>query len=329
MVLLVLGTVAQPWLGLYRAQSELFSSWIIWAGFVPLPGGMVILGLITLSLLFKFLFYSTWRLKKSGIILAHLGVLVLLIGGLFTQMSAREGFMILPEGARSGYVYDYNRRDLFIFKNNALIETVAFKDLKGTLKTAAPFDIAITQTCANCVMEAQTDEDAALQGMARNMRLVKTQQEKEPEQNFSGVSLSIEDKKYILFETMPEPIVIERGDDVYKLIYGKEQRALPFQITLKNFVRKPYPNSSKARDYYSDIMIHDGASWPARIGMNAPLRYKGYTFFQSSFAQTDDLNASVIAVVQNTSYTFPYIGTMMLALGLLLHCAFIIMDKRT
>lgn len=328
MVLLIIGTLAQPWLGLYRAQSALFSSWVIWAGPIPLPGGMVLLGLITLSLLFKFLFYSTWRWSKTGIILSHLGVLVLLIGGLFTQITAKEGFMMLPEGQSSGYVYDYTVRSLFIFKNETLHEDINFKDLSGSLDLDLPFKINILNTCANCLIEAQTDDDPALEGMAKNMRLVAKPQEKEPERNFSGLSAAINGKRYVLFENMPAPIEItdDNGDN-YKLIFGKQQRALPFTITLKNFAKKTYPNSPKAQNYYSDIIINDGTRWPVRVEMNKPLRYKGYTFFQSSFSQTDDVNASVLAVVENRTYPFPYIGTALLALGLLIHCGFMMRER--
>lgn len=327
MVLLVIGTLAQPWLGLYRAQTELFSSWILWAGPVPIPGGMVLLALITLSLLFKFLFYSTWRWHKSGIILAHLGVLVLLIGGFVTQLTAREGFMILQEGGQSGYVYDYTARDLFVFKNDALYKTIDFETVHQGDTLALPFSFAVLNTCSNCAMTGRTDNNSALEGMAKNMQLSQKPQEKEPERNLSGLTAEIENAIYILFEGMPNPIVFPYHNAEYKIIFGKRQTALPFTLTLKNFAAKLYPNSAKARDYYSDVDIHDGTVWPARIGMNNPLRYKGYTFFQSSFNQSDDINASVLAVVQNASYPFAYLGTVLLAIGLLLHSVLILRGR--
>lgn len=68
--------------------------------------------------------------------------------------------------------------------------------------------------------------------------------------------------------------------------------------------------------------------WNALIEMNAPLRYKGYTFFQSSFDQNEQGEATVLTVVENKGRLFPYIGTFVVALGLLLHIFIIFRRKR-
>jgi len=38
-VLVIVGTIAQKYIGLYQSQVRFFSSFILWAGPVPLPGG--------------------------------------------------------------------------------------------------------------------------------------------------------------------------------------------------------------------------------------------------------------------------------------------------
>src|ERR1035437_6129671 len=81
MILLVTGTIAQKDIGLYQAQQRYFSSSILWfVGFLPLPGGDMTMGLIFVNLLAKLL-GDPWTSGKAGIIITHVGVFLLLLGG--------------------------------------------------------------------------------------------------------------------------------------------------------------------------------------------------------------------------------------------------------
>ncbi len=327
MLYLVLGTLAQREIGLYAAHKMFFSGFILWAGPVPLPGFYVFAAILTFSVLLKFLLNSEWTLKKSGINLTHLGVLVLLGGGLVTALTAREGYMMIAEGDASPYVYDYTRRELFIFENDNLLRTVSFENLNAAV-TGLPFNLNPIKQCTNCDIQQRESEEKKFKGMAQFMALSPKPSEKEPEQNISGVTLEITgtqkgDGTYIAFEGMPKPIELTARGRTYKIMFGRQQRLLPFGIKLLDFTKENYPGLDKARAYSSDIVILDGdLSWPARIEMNAPLRYKGYTFYQSSFDEGPQGEATVLSVVENKGRIFPYIGTALVAAGLLLHLFF-------
>ena len=53
------------------------------------------------------------------------------------------------------------------------------------------------------------------------------------------------------------------------------------------------------------------------IYMNHPLRYGYYTFYQASFGQ--DVPSSVLQVVYNKSWYFPYVSSLIIALGMGFH----------
>ncbi len=75
-----------------------------------------------------------------------------------------------------------------------------------------------------------------------------------------------------------------------------------------------------AKSYESHVRIIDGNSaWESVISMNEPLRYKGYSFFQSSFIAAPSGDISVFAVVWNAGRTFPYIAGLTMSIGLILH----------
>lgn len=324
MVLVVLGTVSQKYVGLYVATEKYINSFIWWLGPIPLPGGLLVIGIIFIALFVKFLFFSKWNVKQSGIILTHLGVLLLLLGGLVTALSGREGFMIIPEGQSINAVSDYRERVLVFENQDGVIKKADFETLKnGEEITAGELTIKILNACRNASAQAPSGKYEDLQGLAVNMEIFCIPDEKNIEANFSGLVFAAQntqnsenDGTYIVMEDIPKNPEI--GGITIKLERHKE--VLPFSIQLQDFQKINYPGTNKAREFLSDIVIEDGEiSWPVRISMNEPLRYKGYSFFQSSFDQSREIEVTVLNVVYNKAWIFPYISTLIIFAGLLIH----------
>lgn len=343
-ILLIAGTLAQRWVGLYEAHHTYFASFFVWPKIfgvpVPLPGGYIILGLLTLNLTAKFLFKSEWSTKKSGIILAHLGTLTLLIGGLITSIAAEERYMVLPEGAETPFIYHYTKRNLMVFENEREIARLPYAQIKSWNTSQLPFALNILSSCDNCEIlkrEESADYNAETNygGMAQFMALKPKPSEKEPEANLTGLEFTItgtksENGQYLAFDGMPKSIEFEHNEKQYAIIFGKDQQQLPFSVKLIDFVKDDYEATSMARGYHSDIIINDGdVNWETRIEMNKPLRYKGYTFFQSSFDQSEQGEISIFSVVKNEGWLFPYIGTITLGLGLIIHIIITFKRRRT
>lgn len=317
-ILTIIGTVTQKNIGIYGAVNQYFHSIIAWLGPIPTPGGLTILGLILLSLTINFLLYSQWNWRKAGINLSHFGILILLFGGILTIATKKEGFMIIPEGAEKSYFADYHNRivkigdQVFHFSNfikNEIVETdtISFR---------------ILDKCDNCGARAPSGQYENLQGLAVNMELYAVPSEVNKEANFSGLIFEILKPEssagtYIIMEDIPKNPVINEQE----IKLTRAQTSLPFSIALQDFRKIDYPGTVKAREFESDLIIQDGVSeWPATISMNKPLRYKGYTFYQSSFDQSATGEVTVLSVVQNTGRIFPYLSTFIVLVGLLLHC---------
>ncbi|MCB9963319.1 MAG: cytochrome c biogenesis protein ResB [Rhodospirillales bacterium] len=332
MVLLVVGTVAQRDLGLFRAEQLFFSSWVFWWGPLPLPGGALTLTLIFINLCAKFIFKSTWSWYKSGVILTHFGILLLFIGAIFTATTAEEGYMTIPEGWEKSVIQDYHKKGFYIFKNEQLIASYEISDLvegQHIVLPDTPVSLHIRNVCQNCSF-APTPENqkAGKHGLAEKITLTARPLNPQNEANMAGITFDVkgaeEDENgfYASTEAAPHAIHISVKEDDYRLQVQREERPLPFTIRLIDFQRDFHPGTMMAKAYRSDIEVLDGeAHWPAHISMNHPLRYKGYTFFQSSFAQTPAGEATILAVVKNTGWLFPYIASIVIACGLLLHLA--------
>jgi ABC-type transport system involved in cytochrome c biogenesis permease subunit len=114
----------------------------------------------------------------------------------------------------------------------------------------------------------------------------------------------------------------------------------PYTIGLKDFTHEKYAGTQKAKDFASTIRLvdpHRGEDREVRIWMNNPLRYdstasKSFwgaikslnpfwndseTFFQSSFLQDDE--GTILQVVQNPSWMWPYVSCILITVGMLVH----------
>lgn len=306
MLILVLGTLAQKEEGLYLAQANFFHAFVTWLGPVPLPGGALVILLLTVNLLVKFLMFSQWSWRKSGIILSHLGVLLLLGGGLWTAQTAREGFMVIPENGQSSRMQSYDQAEL------------AYVDATGATRTIPLQDLQAGQT-----LPLQAG-DASVKAVHRNAgsmngEVVALPEALEPDANRSAVILQLGDKILPLVEDMRglecDPIAAQP-----KVCVRRKGHILPFTVQLTDFRQELYPASNIVRAYTSDVLVTDGpVQWPATIGMNKPLRYRGYTLYQSSFDSSQDGDITVLNVVRNTGRLLPYLATAVTGAGLLLH----------
>ena len=339
MIMLVVGTIAQKDIGILTSQQTYFASYVYTLGFVPLPGGITLISLLFINLLAKFLFKSEWSWKRSGTIITHFGILILIFGGMMSYVTSKEGYLMVQEGASSATIEDYHQRVLVVKKGDARVfvtpyETLSTQAPHATVSSPSfPFQITIIKACYNCGITKRPVEDQA--GWTRPgmfMQLVPKEKDPQDEKNMTGIEFSVtgteadQDGKYLTFDKFPKPPHITVTDPKsgakvdYTIAIERATRDLPFSITLEKFTEDFHPGTDMARAFQSKIIVTDGAtSWPALIQMNQPLRYRGYTLYQSSFDMSGDKPFTILTVVENKGRIFPYIATLIIAFGLILH----------
>jgi hypothetical protein len=92
-----------------------------------------------------------------------------------------------------------------------------------------------------------------------------------------------------------------------------------------------YPNSNIPKSYESHVTIKaEGAvDRDVVISMNKPLRFKNYTFFQSSYyIAPDGSEHTVLAVVKNAGRLLPYYSSITIFLGLVIHFLMMLLRRR-
>lgn len=330
MALLIAGTVSQRYIGLYEAEKLFFAAWWVWIGPLPLPGTYPTLGLLAAGLVARLLADRPWRRAQAGILITHIGALLLLMGGMVTALTAEEGYITLAEGETGNSVSDYHQRELAILKNDEVFYAVPHLQLRESMEIrpdGLPFTLTVRVACRHCEPQFRKEAGAEYKGVAAKVALSPAPLQQENENNQAGLELAVsgadagQDGVYLLFEPTPHRPEITVGGDVYRIVLRKKQRPLPFTVRLEAFEKFTHPGTDTAREYQSDVTIIEpsGLEWRQSIRMNEPLRTHGHTLYQSSFIDARGEIRSVLAVVKNHGFAFPYIASLVLALGLMLH----------
>lgn len=330
MILLVLGTLAQKDMGLYAAQTKFFNGFFMSFYGVPLPAGYSVLALMFVGLAVK-TFYEKTKKSEIGSFITHFSVLLLFFGGFLTAFTTQEGFMVVEEGTSSNYFSDYHKTELAVIEHlddgtnkvYAIPEDMLKKagGLKSEkLQFLQMFDVI--QFYKNVEVQrynaAQKFENA--HESFNSFKVTGIEKNKESEMNQSALFLNIQGKKYLLFEDMPFKPKIKINNKKYTLELRQKRTYVPFKVHLNKFEKNNYKGTLEAKSYKSFVELENskGQRWSHLIEMNEPLRFEDYTLYQSSFIEGTK-NATVLAVVQNKGRLFPYIASIVMCIGLLVH----------
>jgi hypothetical protein len=105
-----------------------------------------------------------------------------------------------------------------------------------------------------------------------------------------------------------EPVLVE---------YRPATRQLPVTIKLMDFRKTTYPGIDMAAEFESDVQLTDpqrGLILMRTISMNNPLRYRGYSFFQSSFIEGAP-ETTILSVRNDPGTPFVYAGFLIVIGG--------------
>src|SRR6476620_1556162 len=121
MALIFAGTLAQVHLGIHEAQQRYFQSFFVWwppegrgIEFPIFPGGHLIGAVLLINLIAAHAKRFHWAWRKLGIHLIHAGLIIMLAGGLFTDLFAVESHLRLANGETKNYSEDISHDELAV-----------------------------------------------------------------------------------------------------------------------------------------------------------------------------------------------------------------------
>lgn len=344
LVLTFLGTLEQAQEGLFRTQAKYFNSlWLVHDLFgvipIPLPGGYLLMSVLFVNLLAGAIIRSRKNWRHPGMIIAHVGVLIMLLGGFVTFTFSTSGNMALAEGERSDMYQGYHGWVIEIEGIGAgapeEILVIPHEDLNslhpGDARTfhseKLPFELMVSGYHENCVPLPVAQASSAVAREVDGAYLEGLPLSAENEQNLAGAYVTIRDKsggrkqEAILWGNAAVPYLFESGGLQWTLDLTRKKWRVPFTVVLDKFTREVYPGTEIPKVFRSDITKIQGDSQESiAISMNEPLRYKGYTFFQQSWGEMADRRVySVFAVVRNPADHWPLYSCIVTTIGLVIH----------
>jgi hypothetical protein len=337
-IIILVGTFAQINHGIYYVQKVYFHSFFIFITVknitIPIfPGGALIGTMLIINLSLSTILKIKWTLKKSGLLIIHLGLILLLLGGGLTSCISTESQIYLEEGKSTFYSEDLNLNELIIidssnpkFDKLIAIDYKELKQKKEIQHKSIPFKINIHNTFDNSQLNiTKINQDTVVtSGIGKSLALkalpIFT---KDNLKNNPSCIISFNDNKsatYLFSLDINGTQKVKINTNTYYIQLQPKRYYFPFLITLSKFKDDYYQGTSIAKSYLSEIKITDFKTnqvQNTKVYMNHPFRKELFTFYQASFGE--DIPSSVFQVVFNPGWLLPYISSIIITLGLLIH----------
>jgi hypothetical protein len=341
LLVVLLGTLEQMHKSLYDVQQEYFESACFWVHLpggisLPLPGGALLLGALFVNLVVGGVLRMRLGWRRIGILIAHLGIVLLLVGSAIESARSDKGYMALREGESGDTFYSHNDWEVVLREEpgpRAREYVIPYADLQRAsdgnevVRThdGLPFDVVLQGYCRNGEIRALPSG-----GGVDGLGIQSLDPEKDSERNVPAlyVTLAARDgsssPRGILWGLERAPWVVRVGGHRYEVDLRKQQWKVPFSVRLDRFVKRDHPGTMMAAEYSSYVTkTEGGVSEERHITMNEPLRHHGYTFYQSGYGPQDPRSRepvySVFSVVRNPTDRVPLLACLVIAAGLLLH----------
>jgi ResB-like family len=361
-VLVFCGTLAMMDNGIWTVVKGYFRSFYVWIPFqvfvrvgqvffavpthwsvrggIPFPGGWTIGAALLINLFAAHIVRFKFSWRRSGILILHSGIALLLIGELITGVFAVESQMIIGQGETVNFTQRAHELELTITDSDASGDEVVAVPLSllrkgGTVRNdALPFEIEVVRYMANSTLAkepAKGETNPSTAGFGLRTAVVE-----QPE--IAGVSTKQEmdaPSAYLtlrprgggepigtyLVSLLLKPQPIAANGKVYAVEVRNRRDYKPYSLTLLEFRYDRYIGTEVAKNFSSRIRLRDperGEDREVLIRMNEPMRFLGETFYQADFNHETE-KGTVLSVVRNPGWLLPYISCFLVTVGMMTH----------
>ncbi len=283
--------------------------------------------------------------RRAGVITIHLGLILLLVGEAASSMLQVESQMAIKEGSFANYSEDIREpelaiveRDTAVDKDTHIVISAARIKQGGVISDPRlPFDIKIDDYFPNSnFIEAARNPGHPIVSDRDGDFTIKG------EPVFGGTGAKVDTpgafitlskggkplQSYLMRVSLPlqqiafkQPTATGPVEKTYDLALRWRRYYKPFTLALNKFAFDRYTGTGIARNYSSNVNLNDPGHKETRegitISMNQPFRYRGETYYQSSFDRSE--TTTILQVVYNPGYLLPYIAILIAGFGLIDH----------
>ncbi|MBI5385651.1 MAG: cytochrome c biogenesis protein ResB [Verrucomicrobia bacterium] len=342
MLLVFIGTIAQVEEGLYNAQNRYFRSVLIywqpqgadWK--VPVfPGGYLIGSVLLLNLITAYSERLKMSRSKTGLFMAHGGLVLLVVGQFASDMLQVESFMRVGENQPKFYSESNMRTELAVTEtsNPHHDEVVAIPERflarrEDLQHPQLPFTIRVKTYHQNSRLGERASDDkepaAATEGVGPRVKFTPVPPAiKMDERNVPAAIVELLTPKgslgtWVVSLALSHPQDVQVGGKTYTLALRPTRYYKSHSLTLLKFSHDKYRGTDIPKNFSSRVRVQrpdTGEDREVLIYMNNPLRYAGETYYQSGYDERDP-RISILQVVRNPSWLTPYLACGLVGLGL-------------
>ena len=275
---------------------------------------VLLLAIFSINLAVCILNRATLKIRALGSLLSHVSILVILIGALIGLFFGQKGLIKIPEGEKASAFMAQDKREVdlgFLIKLDKFIYNEHIDPKEKLLVYPAGEDKS-DKPIVELPAESGVESDIADTGYrVKVLRYVndfamdtatKVVVSRSARPNNPAIEVELKDKagktsQFWVFARFPD--MHQKVGPAFNFIYRWAGR--------------------RPKDFISKVTIFkDGREIMKKdIRVNEPLRFGGYTFFQSSY-DTERLSWSGIQVAKDPGVGVVYAGFVMLTVGLVI-----------
>ncbi len=343
MILVVACTIAQVRLGTLGAVNLYMRSWLYWMDLgrvsIPIfPGGALVGLVLMVNLIAAQLRRLELSARKAGIWIVHAGIILLFVGEFVTGGFQVDARLVFEEGQTANFVEVPHEVEL------AVVDATdpGFDDVYGVSERAlarggtvavpgTPLALRVKAYQRNAQLARAAPGDPG-PGVTHGAGVGLAFRPLPPVTADDEVDLSVAVVEvlargrpigtWLATNAIEQPQQFTADGRTYSLALRGRREYLPYTLTLEDFRHDVYSGTDIPKNFSSLVRLQNPSRGEDRnvlIYMNQPLRYEGKAFYQASFGKGDTL--SILQVVQNPGWLIPYVSTVLVTLGLLVHFA--------
>jgi hypothetical protein len=341
-LLVFVGTIAQVEQGLYQAQDRYFKSFFVyWSpsgadwGIPVFPGGYLLGSILTLNLITNYIRRYKFNRANLGLLTVHLGLVLLLVGQLFTDLLSTESAMNLQLGETKNYSEDFFANELVVADTTdpdtarvVSIPTTMLSTTSVVPLPQKPFNLEVQQFWPNADLLEKPGPGAVASGATEGVGRTLQVQSRPPtvkmdERNVPAATVTLSDAGNPLgtwlVSAMLRPQAFTHEGRSYEIALRPKRHYTPYSMTLLDLRHDVYPGTDIPKNFSSRVRIENPESGENRevlIYMNNPLRYQGLTYYQYQMAARGPVKSSTLQVVRNPGWLTPYLACLLVGAGL-------------
>ena len=310
---------------------------------VPLPGGYWMCALLLVNLILGGVIRMRKGWKHVGNLIAHFGIIFMLIGGGVTYHFSERGNMAVGEGESSNTAEDYFEYVVEIAEvkdgQTGKVHVIRGKDIDDLEESGRrfklpdlPFDLELGGFMGNAVpVSAAERAPDRQQEIVDGYYLMEKPKQAKPEEaerftaGIYGKAMARDGKQvipFVLAGASFHPFTCQIDGRVFTIDMRKRLWPMPFTLKLDKFTAEFHPGTMRPAKFVSNVTrVENGGEAKVTIQMNEPMRYEGLTFFQASYgppgAQPGEKMYSVFEVVRNPADKWPEYSLWIVTFGML------------